>query len=57
MNAHQAIIAGSAYFAGFLTVLLWLRSKITQNLGDQAPDENGTAGAGGANFINHGQGE
>jgi hypothetical protein len=57
MNAHQAIVAGSAYFAGFLTVLLWMRSKITQNLGDQAPDENGTAGAGGADFIHHGEGQ
>jgi len=53
MTAHQAIVAAGGYFAGFITVLLWLRSKITENLVDQAPDENGTAGAGGADIINH----
>lgn len=53
MTAHQALIAAGAYSAGFITILLWLRSKITEDVRDQAPDENGAAGAGGADFVNH----
>ena len=44
-------LAGAAYVSGE-----WDFKRRNDAL-NEAPDENGTAGAGGADFINHGEGQ